>query len=127
MLLAVQSFSSLNCPESTEEHTLPLLTKLFFIRGVLTGRPLSGTEKTFSKYLLNEGTMKKGNRVFVQISVKLQNILTLFKAAVSNLHGRQFFHCQGWGMVWGLFKRITFIMQLFSIIITSVLPQIIRH
>ena len=81
----MQSFSSLNCPESTEKNTFQLLTKLFSIQGVLTGRPFYGTEKTLSKYLLNEGITNKGNRgVFVQISIKLQNILTLFKAVVSN-------------------------------------------
>ena len=70
----MQSFSSLNCPESTEKNTFHLLTKLFPIQGILTWRHL-----TLSNYLLNEGTMIKGNRGgFVQISVKLQNILTIF-------------------------------------------------
>ena len=34
---------------------------------------------------------------------------------------------EGWGMVWGWFKWVMFIVQIISIIIISVLPQIIRH
>ena len=44
--------------------------------------------------------------------------------------GRQFFHglqCVWWGMVWGWFKLLTFIVHLASIIIASAPPQIIRH
>ena len=56
----------------------------------------------------------------------------LYRAAVPNLYGdrvwfrrRQFFDWPGQGMFWGWFKCIIFIMHF--IVITSALPQIIRH
>ena len=41
--------------------------------------------------------------------------------------GRQFFHGLGWEMISGWFKCATFPVHFISVIIASVIPQVIQH
>ena len=88
----------------------------------------------FSPYFpfLSLGRIRRLNpflHILTISSVTLGQQSLTFLAPRTNFLGDRFFTDWGLGMeiVWGWFQGITFIVYFISIIITSALPQIIRH